>query len=85
MITVIKKIPLIIIALVILVVANYFLVTLVASSYLDTDRISPHTVGLVFGTSKSTIYGGKNIFFYKRIEHAVKLFQEGKIEYILVS
>lgn len=25
------------------------------------------------------------MFFYKRIEHAVKLYTEGKIEYILVS
>ena len=29
--------------------------------------------------------GGQNLFFLKRIEHAIRLYQAGKIEYIIVS
>lgn len=69
-----------------LTILNYFFINILANPYIDNDqKISPHTVGLVFGTSKSTVNGGQNIFFLKRIEHAVRLYQVGIIEYILVS
>lgn len=51
----------------------------------SSDNQKVHTVGLVFGTSKRTPQGTENLFFRKRIEHAAQLYQQGKIEYILVS
>lgn len=72
--------------IIILIIFNYFFVNLLANPFIDDDdKVAPHTVWLIFGTSKSTVNGGQNLFFLKRIEHAVRLDQAGKIEYIIVS
>ena len=42
-------------------------------------------VGLLLGTSKTLKGGGKNDFFYFRIQAAVELYKQGKIKYLLVS
>lgn len=42
-------------------------------------------VGLLLGTSKYNRAGGANLFFRYRIDAAVSLFQNRKIDYILVS
>lgn len=42
-------------------------------------------VGLLLGTSKTLKSGGKNDFFYFRIQAAVELYKQGKIKYLLVS
>ena len=71
---------------IVLIILNYFLINFLANPFINTDEnISLHTVWIIFWTSKSTVNGGQNLFFLKRIEHAVRLYQAGKIEYILVS
>lgn len=42
-------------------------------------------VGLLLGTSKTLKGGGKNDFFFFRIQAAVELYKQGKIKYLLVS
>lgn len=53
--------------------------------YSDINDLKPHKVALVLGTSQRKVGGGDNPFFVNRIEAAVKLYQVGKIEKILVS
>lgn len=53
--------------------------------YSDLNDLKPHKVALVLGTSQRKVGGGDNPFFVNRIEAAVKLYQVGKIEKILVS
>ncbi len=46
----------------------------------------PHQrVGLVPGTAKYLVDGRINLYYHYRIEAAVKLFEAGKIDYIIVS
>ncbi len=46
----------------------------------------PHNrVGLLLGTSKKLTNGQMNLYYKYRIEAAVRLFNSGKIDYILVS
>lgn len=49
------------------------------------DEIKKNKVGLVLGTSKYLRDGRTNLFFLYRVEAAVQLFKQGKIDYILVS
>lgn len=53
--------------------------------YNDLDDLKQHKVALVLGTSQRKVGGGDNPFFVNRIGAAVKLYQAGKIEKILVS
>lgn len=54
--------------------------------YSDINLIPKNKVGLLLGTAKYTKAGTKLNQYYKyRIEAAVKLYNEKKIEYILVS
>lgn len=49
------------------------------------ENIETNKVGLLLGTSKYRSTGGINLYFQYRIDAAVKLFNSGKISYILVS
>ena len=51
----------------------------------DINVVMPTKVGLVLGTSRNVENGGKNTFFFNRIDAAVALFKAGKIQYIIVS
>jgi len=51
----------------------------------NIEDVSQKKVGLVLGTSKNVVGGNTNYYFTYRIEAAVRLFESGKIEYILVS
>ena len=51
----------------------------------DINKIQPKKVGLVLGTSKYVISGGRNLFFKYRIDATVELYKVGKIQHILVS
>ena len=51
----------------------------------DSDKLIHNKVGLVLGTSKRISSGQSNSYFTYRINAAVKLFKEKKIDYILVS
>ena len=53
--------------------------------YTDINKIPKQKVGLVLGTIKTLKSGGMNPYFRYRIEAAVKLYNAGKIKYIIVS
>lgn len=47
---------------------------------------APHRrVGLVLGTGKRLVGGRENLFFTRRMEAAVALFNAGRVDYLLVS
>ncbi len=52
--------------------------------YDNVKDVPPRMVGLVLGCVKE-VHGRPNAFFESRIEMAAKLFQEGKVQYLLVS
>ena len=51
----------------------------------SVDDIQKNKVGLVLGTSKYLRDGRTNLFFLYRVQAAVELYNQGKIDYILVS
>ena len=53
--------------------------------YNSIDKLPKNEVALVLGTSKYTVKGYQNPYFYYRIEAAVKLYQTKKIKHLIVS
>ncbi len=53
--------------------------------YDSVDEIPYNRVGLLLGTAKTLVNGQVNLYYEYRIAAAVKLFNEKKIDYILVS
>ncbi len=53
--------------------------------YSDADKIPSNNVAILLGASKTSRYGGDNLFFKYRIEAAVLLYKKGKIKHIIVS
>ena len=53
--------------------------------FFDINKIPYRKVGLVLGTSKYVANGNLNLFYKYRIDAAVKLFENNKIDFILVS
>ncbi|MCB0383707.1 MAG: YdcF family protein [Psychroserpens sp.] len=53
--------------------------------YDTTEAIPKNKVGLVLGTGKLTANGHINLYYKFRLDAAVKLFEAGKIEFILIS
>ncbi len=53
--------------------------------YSDTNSLPNNKVGLLLGTAKYSREGGINLYYKYRIQAAVKLYKQGKIEYILAS
>ena len=53
--------------------------------YESTEEIPYNKVGVVLGTSKYVANGRINLYYQHRIEAAVKLYQSGKIKYLIVS
>ena len=51
----------------------------------DMSMLPNYTTGLLLGTSKHVVGGGKNLYFEYRIQAAVDLYQAGKIKNIIVS
>ncbi len=49
------------------------------------ESIEKHKVGLLLGTSKLLKDGRTNLYFQYRIDAAVALFENGKIEHVLIS
>ena len=49
------------------------------------DRIPDYSTGLLLGTSKHVVGGGRNLYFEYRIQAAVDLFQSGKVKNLIVS
>jgi SanA protein len=54
-------------------------------TYDDPEAMPHRRVGLLLGCPKILTNGRPNVFFRYRIEAAVKLFQAGKVDYLLVS
>lgn len=53
--------------------------------YSTVEKVPHNKVGLLLGTSKYISEGKLNPYYKNRIDAAVLLYQEGKIDYILVS
>lgn len=51
----------------------------------DEGTVQKHKVGLLLGTSKLLKDGRTNLYFQYRIDAAVTLFENGKIEHVLIS
>ncbi|MEN7547912.1 ElyC/SanA/YdcF family protein [Rapidithrix thailandica] len=51
----------------------------------SVDQLPHNKVGMLLGTSKYVINGRRNLYYIYRLEAAVQLFQNRKIDYILVS
>lgn len=54
-------------------------------TYDDVALIPKNKVGLVLGTSKMTKNGWQNLYFTYRVDAAVELYHNGKIDFILIS
>ncbi len=65
---------------------NYWIEKSTANQVFNNiDTLPQNDVALVLGTSKYTVNGYQNPYFYYRIEAAVKLYQTKKVKHILVS
>lgn len=53
--------------------------------YNSTHDIPHNKVGLLLGTAKTLVNGQINLYYKYRIDAAVQLFEEGKVDFILVS
>lgn len=73
-------------ALLLLVFSNYTIAqTAKNKTFSSTDQIKKNKVGLLLGTSKFYKGGGLNLYFEYRIDAAVELYKNRKIDFILVS
>ena len=54
-------------------------------TYDSVALIPKNKVGLVLGTSKMTKNGWQNLYFTYRVDAAVELYHNGKIDFILIS
>ena len=70
-----------------ILVVSHSLIEKSTDSYIyeDMNDLPGNKVGVVLGTSKSLSNGHSNLYFQYRIQAAVKLYQQGKIKYIIVS
>lgn len=53
--------------------------------YRDIQAIPAQKVGLVLGTSSRVVGGSPNAFFHNRMDAAAELYQQGKVQYLLIS
>lgn len=76
----------VVVATTLLLVAN-LLINVSTEKYLfsDISQLPANKVGVLLGTSKYSRTGGRNDHYRLRVDAAHKLFQAGKIEYILIS
>jgi len=74
-------------ALIIIIVLSYKAIDWTTDRQIKTSlkKTPKKHVGLVLGTSKYVVSGGRNLFFKYRIDATVKLYRAGKIQHILVS
>ncbi len=64
-----------------------FLIGKFSTSYLysQVEKIPENKVGVLLGTSKYLVGGDKNNYFIYRVDAAVRLYKNKKIDFILVS
>ena len=53
--------------------------------YHDENKLPYRTIGVVLGTSKYVKNGGINGFYRNRIDGAIDLYWQGKVDYLLLS
>lgn len=53
--------------------------------FAELEQVPYNRVGLVLGTGPTTVRGRPNPYFVGRIQAAAKLYQAGKVDYLLVS
>ncbi|MCX8596437.1 MULTISPECIES: ElyC/SanA/YdcF family protein [unclassified Gilliamella] len=53
--------------------------------YHDENKLPYRTIGVVLGTSKYVKNGGINGFYRSRIDGAIDLYWQGKVDYLLLS
>lgn len=67
-------------------IANYTIVKNAKDkTFSDLNNIEKNKVGLVLGTAKYLTNGQINLYFKYRINATVELFENGKIDFVLVS
>ncbi len=72
--------------LVLIVISNYSIEKYAENkTFSDSSIIEKNKVGLVLGTSKMVNNGRVNLYFKFRINATLKLFNAGKIDFILIS
>jgi len=75
-----------IILFVIVVICNFTIsMSTKKQLYTVADSIPKTKVGIVLGTSRLLSTGTKNLYFSYRIEAAKKLFNSGKVKYLILS
>jgi SanA protein len=86
---VVLKVSLLLILALLIALVFYCTHTIIAkaedSVYYDANKIPASKVGLVLGTSKYLSRGKINPYFQYRIDATYKLYNTGKIKYIIVS
>ncbi len=71
---------------VIILLSNYSIINHAkGKTFNEVYNIPKNKVGLLLGTSKYVKSGRINLYFKYRVDAAVKLFKNGKIDFILVS
>lgn len=84
---IVKKLLLLVLISVVFIVSINVYINNYASDFLfdDIEALPKTSYGLVLGTSKYVIGGGKNPYFEARIESAAQLYKANKIGTIIVS
>jgi len=83
----IKRALIALLVLIVAILVNYKVVEKVSSKYIydDIEKIPHNEVGLVLGTSRTTRYGSNNLYFFYRVDAAVELYENKKVDYLLIS
>lgn len=67
-------------------IPNYLITSNANQKTFDSINVIPkNKVGVILGASKYTSYGYINLYYKYRIEAAVKLYESGKVDFLLVS
>ncbi len=85
--TIFKSIIILLSAAVLLVTFLNLLISWRAGKYIydSIDELPENNVALVLGTSRYKKDGSTNPYFYNRMDAAVKLYENNKVNYLLVS
>ena len=77
----------VVILLFLIITGCYYIIEISASDriYGDVEAIPYNKVGLILGTARHQVGGGLNPYYEHRIDAIVKLFEAGKVSFILVS
>lgn len=66
-------------------VANLLVESKSSLTFSNIEKVPKNKVGLLLGTSKFLRNKQQNLYYKHRIEAAVRLFENGKIEFVLIS